>query len=702
MTDHRISIDVGGTFTDLLALREEDGELFNIKVPTTPKEPDIGVITAFRKFLTRHPSTRISTIIHATTIATNMLTGQIGLDLPKTALVTTKGFRDIIEIGRQRRHELYNVFLQRPKPLVQRRHRYTVKERITAKGEIIQPLDIEEMGRIAQEIREEKIETVAIGFLNSYFNPEHEVTIKERLQQLCEGIFITASYEVSPEHREYERFSTVIVNACLMPIISTYINNLLKKIGELGIHAQLYVMQSSGGIASADTVLRLPASIIESGPAAGVIAAAFYGKMLNINNILSFDMGGTTAKAGLVKDFTPEVVTEYEVGGKIHTGRVIKGSGYPVKFPFIDLAECSAGGGTIAWIDAGGGLRVGPLSAGAEPGPACYGLNGDNPTITDANLVLGRLNPNYLLGGGMELQRGIAETVMRTKICDSLSFNLVQAAAGIVEIANSAMAKILRIVSVERGHDPRKFTLVAFGGAGPMHACALAENLGIPKIVVPRHPGLFSALGMLAADFTHHIVKPIMTDLNEVDVQILNDAFEQMEETGNNVVAKQQAVLKDLYAIRYADLRYQGQAYELMVPTKAPLSVDDIRKLEKNFHNRHRAIYGYAATEEKVEIINLRLTMIGVTRKPKIQKQNSTKKGISSASRKSRQVFFEKVGKYVETPIYYRTCLESGDVIEGPTVIEQYDATTVVYPSWMVTVDKSQNLILSRKEEHHD
>jgi N-methylhydantoinase A len=706
MDDYRISIDVGGTFTDLIALSEEDGGLCNIKIPTTPSEPDIGVMVAFRKFLTMHPSAGISTIIHATTIATNMLTGQIGLDLPKTALITTKGFRDIIEIGRQRRHELYNIFLQRPKPLVQRTHRYTVEERVTAEGEILQPVEFEAVREIAEKIRKEKIETVAIGLLNSYLNPEHEIKLKKWIQQLCEGTFITASHEVSPEHREYERFSTVVVNACLMPVVSSYINKLLKKVGKLGIRTQLYVMQSSGGIASADTVLSLPASIIESGPAAGVIAAAFYGKMLNINNVLSFDMGGTTAKAGLVKDFTPEVITEYEVGGKIHTGRVIKGSGYPVKFPFIDLAECSAGGGTIAWVDAGGGLRVGPLSAGAEPGPACYGLNGNEPTITDANLVLGRLNPNHLLGGGMKLERNLAEKVLKAKICDELNLNLVQAAAGIVEIANSTMAKILRIVSVERGHDPRKFSLLAFGGAGPMHACALAENLGIPKIVVPSNPGLFSALGMLAADFTHHIVKPIMTDIDEVDAQILKNVYEEMEENGRSIVTKQQTPLKELYALRYADLRYRGQAYELMIPTRVPLRVSDIEELEKKFHQKHRSIYGYAAVEEKVEMINLRVTIVGVTGKPKIQRINSTNRNVNSndvstLSRTSRQVFFEEMGKFIETPVYNRQLLRIDHLLDGPCVIEQYDATTVVYPSWRVAVDATQNLTLLRKRNHH-
>lgn len=700
MENYRISVDVGGTFTDLIALSEADGKLFNIKIPTTPKEPAVGVIAVLREFLATHQSAEASMIIHATTIATNAITGQIRLELPKTALITTKGFRDIIEIGRQRRHELYNLFIQRPRPLVLGRHRYAVEERISSKGEVISPLSCNDIYNVARRINKNGIEAVAIGFLNSYINPEHEIKTKKLIQQLCSDVFITASHEVSPEHREYERFSTAVVNACLMTIVSTYITDLIKKIKELGVEAQLQVMQSSGGIASGDEVRRMPASIIESGPAAGVIAASFYGKLLGLENIMSFDMGGTTAKAGLVKGYAPDVVTEYEVGGRVHGGRIIKGSGYPVKFPFIDLSECSAGGGTIAWIDAGGALRVGPISAGADPGPACYGLGSKEPTITDANLILGRLNPNYILGGRMRIRRDLAERAIRVRICDKLRLNVVQVAAGIVEIVNSTMAKILRIISVERGYDPREFTLMAFGGAGPMHACALAEDLKIPRIVVPINPGLFSALGMLAADFRHHISRPVMKNIEEVKVNAIEEKFKEMEGAGREALAGE-STITNVSFIRYADMRYRGQAYELMIPVPKPLDDDGLIKLVEGFHEKHRSVYGYAVEGEEVELINLRLITVGVTSKPEIQRSTSTEQNSGNALSTSREVFFERYGKYVKSPIYMREKVKPGNIMEGPCVIEQYDATTVVYPNWRAVMDEFGSLILTEEGENN-
>jgi N-methylhydantoinase A len=470
---------------------------------------------------------------------------------------------------------------------------------------------------------------------------------------------------------------------------------LVKKAHELDIKTQILVMKSSGGLAYEDEVRRLPSSMIESGPAAGVIGAAFYGKLLGLENVLSFDMGGTTAKAGLVKKYAPEVVTEYEIGGQVHTGRVVKGSGYPVKFPFIDLSECSAGGGTIAWIDAGGALRVGPTSAGAEPGPACYGLGGEEPTITDANLVLGRLNPDYLLGGMLKINRDLSERAIRIKICDRLKLPLVYAAMGIIEIVNSTMSKILRIVSVERGYDPRNFTLIAYGGAGPMHACALAEDLGIQKIIVPVNPGLFSAFGMLAADFKYHASKPVMKDVSEVDVRRIEDAYAEMELSGITVFAEKHG-LNDVSFIRSADLRYVGQAYELTIP--APKSFDRVglSLLTQNFHDKHKSVYGYAVEEETVELINLRLEAVGVTAKPKIQKKISTGKEEKLAILNFRDVFYERSGKYVKNPIYIREKLEPGNVLKGPCVIEQYDATTLIHPNWRAVVDVLGNLIITR------
>ncbi|MBD3207193.1 hydantoinase/oxoprolinase family protein, partial [Candidatus Bathyarchaeota archaeon] len=483
----RISVDVGGTFTDLVAFDEETGKILNIKTPTVPKRPEKGVINSITEYLEQHNPEEIRMIGHATTIATNSLLGQIDLDLPPTAFITTEGFRDVLEIGRQRRAEVYNLFFERPSMLVDRRFRYTVKERINSNGDIIYPLKPEEIEPVVEDLIKNKIRSVAIGYLNSYANSVHEEQTYKSLKLRIPGLFLTASYMISNEYREYERFSTAVVNAILMPIMNTYLSNLEKDLSKQEITAPLYVMQSNGGLAKSEIVSQKPATIVESGPAAGVIASAWLGEYLGVRDIISFDMGGTTAKAGTIRGRVPEVVSEYEVAGKIHMGRLIKGSGYPVRFPFIDLAECSAGGGTIARVK-NEVLEVGPTSAGAIPGPACYGRGGTEPTITDANLLLGRLNKQSLLDGRMEIDVESAERAFM-KITSSLGLSKHEAAMSVILVANSMMAKILRIVSVERGFDPRNFSLVAFGGAGPMHVCALAEDLKIGKIVIPPNPG---------------------------------------------------------------------------------------------------------------------------------------------------------------------------------------------------------------------
>jgi len=695
MRTFRVSVDVGGTFTDLIALNESDGSIFNIKVPTTPKDPARGVEEALQEFLTSSYHGEISSIIHATTIATNALTGQMGLELPKTSLVTTKGFRDIIEIGRQRRYQLYNLFMKRPKPLVPRRYRYAIEERVSAEGNIITPLKQEEVVTVAKKINENDIEAVAIGFLNSYIDPRHELEVKEIVKRICPNSYVTTSCEVSPEHREYERFSTAVVNACLMPIVSTYLDNFLKMLRRIGIKSQLQVMQSSGGMVSGETVRDLPASIIESGPAAGVMAASFFGKLIGFENVLSFDMGGTTAKAGILKGYTPEVVTEYEVGGKYHIGRIVKGSGYPVKFPFIDLSECSAGGGTIAWVDSGKALRVGPLSAGAEPGPACYGQGGEAPTVTDANLLLGRLNLEHLLGGKIRINRDLSEKAVKSSICDILGIGVVQASSSIIRIVNSHMSKILRIVSIERGYDPREFTLMAFGGAGPMHACALADDLGIISVLVPLNPGLFSTLGMLAADSTHHFVRPIMKGTDEIDVTYIETVCVEMEEEGRKVLNDEGSYFNNTHFMFYADLRYHGQAYELIIPVSKLIGKNSFRDLIKSFHKKHRLVYGYSVDNERVEVVNLRLTAVGVTSKPSLRKMSvEVKKPIKTYV--NRQVFFEEFDTFIDCPIYSRNQLKPGDIINGPSIIEQYDSTTIIYPRWEAMVDEFGNLLIHR------
>ncbi len=702
MPEYRVSIDIGGTFTDLIALNEQTGKLMNFKVSSTPKKPADAVIEVFERFLKRVEPETVSTITHSTTIAVNALLGQLGLELPKVALITTKGFRDVLEIGRQRRHELYNLFVQRPRMLIPRRLRYEVNERIGPEGEVLEPLNTENVRSLAVELKREKIKAVAIALLHSYMNPKHEQKIKNILQEAYPRTFVTCSSEIAPEYREFERTSTTAVNACLMPIVSVYMNELSDRIQKLGVSSPFCVMQSSGGIASKNVIIKKPVSMVESGPAAGVIASSFYGKMLKIQNIISFDMGGTTAKAGIVKGGIPEVVTEYEVAGKVHSGRIVKGSGYPVRFPFIDLAECSAGGGTIAWVDTGAALRVGPLSAGADPGPACYGKSGEKPTVTDANLILGRLNPNYILGGRMKVFPELSQKSIDKEICEKTGLELADAAAGIIRIVNSTMAKILRIVSVERGHDSRQFTLNSFGGAGPMHACALAEELHISSIIAPTNPGLFSALGLLTADFIYSLVKAIMKTVKDVQLSDIEATFRKLQAKGMKILESQKVKPDNMTFLRQLDLRYFGQGYELTIPVLAPLIKEEFDRVIESFHSKHEAVYGYAVREENVELVNARLVAVGVVMKPKLMKQKLCEREPSAeALLTTRDVFFEKYRDFVKCPVYTREKLKPGNMICGPAVIEQYDATTVVYPNWKTRVDGFGNFLMTLVGEEH-
>lgn len=685
----RVSVDVGGTFTDLVALNEETGKITNIKTPSVPRSPEKGVMNALNLFLESYSPEEIAMIGHATTIATNALFGQIDLELPRTALITTKGFKDIIEIGRQRRAEVYNLFFQRPSMLVKRRHRYELDERIEYTGEITTPLNDDQVTDTLSMMKHDGIESVAIGFLNSYANPEHESMVYERIKREFPELYVTASHQITNEYREYERFSTAVVNSVLMPIIHTYISKLEKEIIQRNVTAPFFVMQSNGGMAKSNVVSQKPATIVESGPAAGVIASAWLGEQTGIQDIISFDMGGTTAKAGTIRGRVPEVVPEYEVAGKVHMGRLVKGSGYPVRFPFIDLAECSAGGGTIAKA-LNGTLSVGPTSAGAVPGPACYGRGGKDATITDANLLLGRLSSSNMLGGEMDIHPLLAEDAFK-KLSRELDTSPVVVATSVIRIANSMMSQILRIVSVERGYDPRGFCLVAFGGAGPMHVCALAEELEIDKVLIPLNPGMFSALGLLTADLFHDYSHPILHDIHDVQPGIIEEHFQKMESSGSETLTDENIPDKRQTSQRTIDLRYKGQGFELNIPIGKPVTSDSLVELLKGFHRKHREVYGYSAENEPVEVVNLKLRSIGTLDKPQLKVR---KKKVVHVDPVYRDVFFENLDQWVSTPVFSRD-LFNGD-FDGPAIIEQYDATSVVYPGWSFKSDKYGNLVLRR------
>ena len=637
-----VAVDVGGTFTDFVFL-DEKGEVSTLKILSTPREPEKAVLKGLEDKI-------FNEVVHASTIGTNALLGQKGLEIPRVALFVTKGFRDIIEIGRQNRPRLYDLYFEKPRPLVPRELRFEINERTLYTGEILRKVDRNEISFFTDKAVEMGVVSVAVSFLHSYANPYNEIVAGEVLKKKFR--YVTLSHEVAWEPREYERTSTAVVNAALMPVVSSYLEKLNSYIESRG--AKLYVMSSSGGLVNIDEAVKRPVQIIESGPAGGVVSAAEFARLLGLEKVISFDMGGTTAKAGTVIDFEPYMTSEYEVGGESHYGRIVKGSGYPVRFPFIDLSEVSAGGGTIIWRDEAGALRVGPLSAGADPGPMCYGRGGVEPTITDANLILGRI-PDYLLGGEMPLDKKGALEAMR-RLGDP--YEIAETA---LEMINLVMARGIRLVTVERGLDPADFVLIAFGGAGPQHAAFLAEELGIKRIIIPPMPGVFTALGMLMADFRFEVRKAFPKDPEET--------FQELE---NRLVN-----LKPDYFIRYADVRYRGQGWELTVPVGKPATVDSIRKV---FEEKHMATYGFRLDKD-IEIVVVRV--FGVIKRSKPTLKDPPVEGSPEAS--EREVFFNG---WVKASVFNREDLPLGYKIKGPALIVEKYSTTVVPPRWEVVVGR--------------
>jgi len=635
----KVAIDIGGTFTDFIILSEV-GEVSTIKFLTNPRNPG-EVIQNVIKGL----NCEVEEVVHATTLATNALLGQENLNIPRTALLTTKGFRDVIEIGRQNRPRLYDLYFEKPKQIVPRELRIEVDERVNADGEILKEVDEIE---VEEKVSKIKAEAVAVSYLHSYINPHNELKTKEVLKKYFK--YISISSEVAPEPREYERTSTTVINAALMPIVSSYLENIQSSLPT----DNFYIMSSSGGLVDINEALNKSVQLIESGPAAGVIASASF---LPEENLISFDMGGTTAKAGVVINGKFEITSEYEVGGEVHHGRVVKGSGYPIRFPFVELAEVSAGGGTIIWRDEANALRVGPISAGADPGPICYNKGGNKPTITDANLVLGRLGEE-LLGGNMKLYKEKALEGL-SRLGDPYEVSKVA-----LDLVNLEMARAIRLVTVERGLDPSNFSLIAFGGAGPQHALYLADEIGIKRVIIPPYPGLFSALGLLLADWRFEARKSYPRDLERDFKELENKLIERLKKID--------------YFIRYADVRYKGQGWELTI--QVPENVNEIRKV---FEDKHLATYGFVMSDREIEIITIRVFAIRRRVTPKI----SPTFGNENKPKEIRKVLIED--DWVNTEVYVREKLPKGFEIRGPAIIEEYSSTIVVKPGWKALVDDS-------------
>ncbi len=664
-----VGVDVGGTFTDFVWV--EDGALRALKLPTTRAQEE-----GFLAGLERLPATKIDRIVHGTTVATNaLLEGKWA----KTALLTTQGFRDVLEIGRQNRPSLYDLFCERPAPMVPREWRLEVPERINARGQVVRPLDEGAVKELARVIAEGGVESVAVVFLFSFLNPTHERRVREILREEGVEVPITLSCEVLPEFREYERASTTAMTAALRPVVEGYLGRLSRALSTRRVTAPFLVMQSNGGVAGPEEAARNAAALLLSGPAGGVIGARRVGLAAGFRDLITLDMGGTSADVSLIREGEITLTPEREIAGR------------PVRLPMVDVHTVGAGGGSIAWIDPGGGLRVGPQSAGAIPGPACYRRGGTEPTVTDAHLFLGHLPRERPLGGLPSLSLELAAEAVG-KLARALGLSPEEAAWGILEVAEATMERAIRVISVERGHDPRDFTLVAFGGAGPLHGASLARKLGIPRVLVPTCAGVLSALGLISADLRHTFVRSLVAPLEEVPPDRINEVLAEFRREAERILAAE-GVPEG--ARRYrpaADLRYRGQAYELTLPLPdRPLAGEDLRELADRFHREHESLYGYAVPGEPVELVNLRLLAVGETEAPELP--------VVSASGSLKEALIERRCVYfgddwVEAPIYAREGLPAGAEFPSPAVVEGNESTCLVPPGSRAHVDTYGNLIL--------
>jgi N-methylhydantoinase A len=687
----RIGIDIGGTFTDVAMVEETGLQIGIAKVLTTPHDFGQAVIAGIRQGLEQHgiSPVDVSLLSHATTVVTNALLEHKGA---RAGFIATRGFRDLLELRRSSRIDLYDLFQDAPSVLVPRRWRYEITERIDAQGQVVTPLAEAEVTAIAAAIREAGLQTVAVSLMFSFLNDAHERRLGELLRAALPDVAVFLSCDVLPEIREFERASTTAVCAYVGPLLAGYLDRLQRATTSLGL-PELHVMGSSGGVIDIAEALRMPATVVESGPAAGVIAAALAGRQLGLPDIISFDMGGTTAKASVIAGGEIAVTAEYEVGGTGSGSRWQNGTGHPIRVPVIDLAEVSAGGGSIAWIDPGGSLRVGPRSAGADPGPAGYGAGGTLPTVTDADLILGYLDRQSLLGGALAVDLAAAEWAIDQEVARPLGLTVPEAAARIAEIVNANMAEALRIVSVERGHDARAFSLIAFGGAGPVHAVALAEELQIPEVVIPPVPGAFSALGLVATDLKRDYVRTLYADLGSVEPSRVAAVFAAMQTSGSAMLDAAHVPSERRAMPRQADLRYRRQAYELTIPLEdGPITRASLDGAMAAFHAKHELTYGHANRNEPVQLVNLRLTAVG-----RLPGLILAQRGDATAARvRERDVWFSGKG-FVTTQVHWRPGLTAGAVIVGPGIIEAVDSTIVVPPGWSARVDESGFLRLTRR-----
>jgi N-methylhydantoinase A len=679
----KLGVDVGGTFTDLVVFDERTGTIELTKVPSTPKSPDQGVLNGIRRIANQFKIDpgAIDFFIHGTTVATNALIERKGVNI---ALVTTAGFRDVLHIGRQTRPKLYDFFERRPDPLVPRHLRFEVPERMLYTGEVRQPLDEAAVRAIARSIRRHRVGVVAVCLLHAYANPAHERRVRDLLIAEMPELKVSLSSDVLPEFKEYERMSTTVINAYVMPIVERYLQRIVDSLHGAGVNTRLNIMQSNGGVMTAETAGQKSVHTVLSGPAAGVLGGLALSKMAGFGNIITIDMGGTSFDVSLAHRGVPSFSMESDIGG------------HPIKIPMIDIKTLGAGGGSVARIDAGGALQVGPESAGADPGPVCYGRGGEEPTVTDANVVLGYLNPKYFAGGDIGLDADRAREAIRRKIAEPMGLSVENAAEGILRVVNATMIRGIRLVSVERGFDPRDFVLVCFGGAGPVHAVKLAQELNIPTALVPGGPGVTCALGLLMADFRHDYSRTFLALLVRLDPEAVNAAFRELEEQATAQMLSEGVSREATVFHRAADMRYEGQGYELTVPLiNKNYQQEDLTAMAGELGRIHREGYGYEMSAAAAEIVTLRLTAIGLRRKPEFRAERPGTDDSQSALKERRRVYMD--GGFREVPVYERRRLACGMEVASPAIIEQFDSTTVLFDGYDLAVDSFRNLVIRRK-----
>ena len=664
----RIGVDIGGTFTDLVALDEATGAIVNTKALSTPRALLDGVLQCVDQARVRLPDCRL--VIHGTTIGINALLEGKGA---RTGLVTTEGFRDVLEIGRGNFLRMYDVLYRRPTPLVPRGRALEVPERLSARGEILVPLDEAAVRTAARQLRNDGVESGAVVFLFSYRNPAHEQRAAEILAEELPGVTLSVSHRLTQEWREYERTSTTVVNAYVQPIVDRYLGEFGAGLAGRGFTGQLLITQSNGGAFSLDAARSKPAHTIESGPAAGAVGCVSLAQELGLDRLISFDMGGTTAKCAIVERGLVRTTDEYHVDGR------------PLRIPVIDVKEVSAGGGTIAWIDTGGALALGPQSAGAEPGPVCYGLGGTEPTVTDANVVLGRIDGARFLGGTMPLDAPRAARALDEKLAGPLGLGRDAAAAGIIRLADVKMALAVRTITTERGLDPRDYALVAYGGGGPLHAVAIARELGIPRVVIPPAPSTFSAWGMRATDLRHDLVRTVLEPLEGTDAAWAEARYAEMRRELDAILPGPGSPVTH----RAADLRYLGQEHTVTVTLG---KLEDWPTLRQAFDAAHERAYGYAAPDVEVQLINLRLTVVYPIDRPRLAGLAPRTGGATPFT--TRKIYSSRMQDAIEFRVYQRADLRFGDVVEGPAAVEEPGTTTVVDTGDSLSVEDHGCLVI--------